>query len=73
MAGNVVECCWDWLGNYSTIYQTDVRGPESGSNRAQRGGQWNAYANRARVAIRYSYDGPAFENVSYGFRCARGP
>jgi formylglycine-generating enzyme required for sulfatase activity len=68
-AGNVWEWCWDWAGNYSTDPQTDPRGPDSGSTRVGRGGNWNFYAEHCRAAYRYG-NSPDYIATNIGFRCA---
>ena len=40
MHGNVLEWCWDWLGDYSGEAQTDPQGPSAGTRRVYRGGSW---------------------------------
>ncbi len=52
MAGNVVQCCWDWYGLYSSGSQTDPRGPTTGSDRVLRGGYWGTVAFVCRSAVR---------------------
>ena len=73
MAGNVGEWCWDRydISYYSSSPATDPRGPTSGVSRVLRGGSWPNDARTLRCAMRDNRD-PDFENVIYGFRCARG-
>ncbi|MGA2641258.1 MAG: formylglycine-generating enzyme family protein [Spirochaetia bacterium] len=40
MAGNVTQLCQDWYGDYETTAQTNPRGPDSGRQRVDRGGNW---------------------------------
>jgi formylglycine-generating enzyme required for sulfatase activity len=68
-AGNVWEWCWDWAGNYSSDLQTDPHGPETGSTRVGRGGNWNFYAEHCRAAYRYG-NSPDYTATNIGFRCA---
>jgi formylglycine-generating enzyme required for sulfatase activity len=68
-AGNVWEWCWDYAGNYPSIDQTDPRGPETGSTRVGRGGNWNFYAVDCRDAYRYGND-PNDTATNIGFRTA---
>ncbi|MGH7969453.1 MAG: formylglycine-generating enzyme family protein, partial [Limisphaerales bacterium] len=69
MAGNVWEWCWDYAGQYPSDQQTDPRGPDTGSTRVGRGGNWNYYAEHCRVAYRYGND-PNYLATNIGFRCA---
>jgi len=69
MAGNVWEWCWDWAGNYSSDPQTDPHGPDSGSTRVGRGGNWNYYAEHCRDSYRYG-NPPTDTATNIGFRCA---
>jgi formylglycine-generating enzyme required for sulfatase activity len=71
MAGNVLEWCWDWVGDYSTGVPTDPRGATSGTLRITRGGMWNAGLTYCRVADR-NWSGPFGRTYFFGFRPARG-
>ncbi|MBP6965695.1 MAG: formylglycine-generating enzyme family protein [Armatimonadetes bacterium] len=83
MAGNLMEWCRDWYD--AAYYQSwppggwiDPEGPGSGTQRVQRGGDWQAYGT-PRCADR-SYEGPGVSHryaaycnrwQVYGFRLAR--
>jgi len=69
MAGNVLEWCWDWSGNYPGTV-TDPVGPTSSSGRVVRGGSWGGGASYARAADR-DYSAPGGRNGALGFRLAR--
>ena len=71
MAGNVLEWCWDWVGDYATAASTDPRGASSGTLRITRGGMWNGSLVYCRVADR-NWSGPFGSNFFFGFRPARG-
>ena len=67
MSGNVWEWCLDWYGNYGTAVVSDPLGPNSGSNRVERGGCWGDYAGDCRSANRFGHDASSYSN-GFGFR-----
>ena len=69
MSGNVWEWCWDWAGNYSSAPETDPHGPDTGSTRVGKGGNWNYYAEHCRDSYRYG-NPPTDAATNIGFRCA---
>jgi formylglycine-generating enzyme required for sulfatase activity len=70
MHGNVWEWCWDWMGDYTSVAQTDPMGAASGANRVVRGGSWNDSAEIVRSAYRY-YSTPSLRYGDIGFRLVR--
>ncbi len=72
MVGNLGEWCWDWYDSYSSGWQTDPRGPASGSYRVLRGGGWGFYVSYCRTADRY-YFAPEARYYDVGFRAVRPP
>ncbi len=70
MSGNVWEWVEDWYGDYGSDSVTDPVGPDSGSGRVLRGGDWSAVAIDARVSHRV-YNDPTRANGNLGFRVAR--
>ena len=71
MLGNVWEWCSDWKAAYAAGRTVDPTGPATGTKRVYRGGSWSFDAQGARAAFR-NEDPPGFQNVSLGFRLARG-
>ncbi|MCB5251169.1 MAG: formylglycine-generating enzyme family protein, partial [Candidatus Cloacimonetes bacterium] len=72
MSGNVWEWCWDWYDSsyYSSSPSSNPRGPNSGSNRVNRGGSWLHNDVYCRVAFR-NYNSPGNSYSSLGFRLVR--
>ena len=71
MSGNVCEWCQDWYGSYSSLPQTNPKGPNSGSLRVLRGDSWCSHARRCRVSNR-DYRAPGHRIHFFGFRLALG-
>ena len=69
MAGNVLEWCQDWKGNYSSSSQSNPQGPSSGSLRVYRGGSWHYDARYCRVSNRINST-PDARNNDLGLRLA---
>ena len=75
MSGNLYEGCLDWYEDYGKGAVTDPQGPQSGSDRVQRGGCWFNRADVCHVAYR-SRSNPDLRGVrgsGYGFRLALVP
>lgn len=68
-AGNVWEWCWDWAGDYPSVNQVDPHGPDSGSTRIGRGGNWNYFAEHCRNGYRFG-NPPTYSATNIGFRTA---
>lgn len=71
MHGNAWEWVQDWYSDsyYAQSPATDPKGPESGSQRAVRGGSWHQTATSWRSSFRKAYD-PDYRGISIGFRLA---
>ena len=71
MSGNVFEWCWDYyLGTLST--DTPMTGPESGGNRACRGGSYSNNQTQDQLTVYgRSNQGPSYRSVSNGLRVVR--
>ena len=69
MSGNVYEWCSDWYGAYSSSSSSNPTGPDRGSYRVFRGGNWYGGAGCCRVSNRHSGT-PASSNSHFGFRLA---
>ena len=69
VVGNLDERCWDWYGVYSSGSQINPRGPDWGSKRVIRGGDWFANAYACRCAYRSSLRPGATYSGGMGFRC----
>lgn len=69
MSGNVHEWCQDWYASYSAAAQTDPTGPDYGSNRVYRGGNWYFDEWFCRVSFRNSVV-PTYQSHGIGMRLA---
>lgn len=69
MAGNVWEWTWDRYADY-TGAATNPLGPESGTTRVVRGGEWLSVSAQSRSANRERWN-PTYRNSTGGFRLVR--
>jgi formylglycine-generating enzyme required for sulfatase activity len=56
MTGNVLEWCSDWYGKYSEATQVNPTGPDSGTLRIARGGDYSSMPSHCRVTYRSTYN-----------------
>jgi formylglycine-generating enzyme required for sulfatase activity len=70
MAGNVHEWVADWYAPYSSDYQTNPTGPDSGTDKIMRGGSWGDDRDHVRSDIRSPINPDNWMDF-IGFRCAR--
>ena len=69
MSGNLFEWCNDWYNSsyYSSSPKVNPTGPESGTMRVMRGGDWSSAYLQHRVAFRDRWL-PDQSNFKWGFR-----
>lgn len=72
MHGNVSEWCRDWYANYPTDSVTDPEGPENGTERVCRGGNWYVGPSSCRSGYRDHYP-PKYKDTRIGFRLVLVP
>jgi formylglycine-generating enzyme required for sulfatase activity len=70
MSGNVMEWCWEWLGDYTADPKDNPVGPPSGLYRVIRGGGWSVTAFYGRVAYRHN-NNPYYRGINLGLRVAQ--
>ncbi|MCP4539108.1 MAG: SUMF1/EgtB/PvdO family nonheme iron enzyme [Chloroflexi bacterium] len=73
MAGNVQEWVHDWFQEdyYSVSPSSNPPGPDSGTHKVMRGGDWmnGNGQDMARTSTRGSHAIPTYRNIDVGFRC----
>ena len=67
MSGNVYEWCSDWYGSYNSYSQSNPTGPNSGSDRVDRGGSWGGSARYCRSSYRGNLT-PGYRFSNLGLR-----
>ena len=67
MHGNTLEWCQDWFGPYPTGEVTDPTGPETGTEKAMRGGRWRHGSRQCRSGTRDNSI-PGGRSTSMGLR-----
>jgi cysteine-rich repeat protein len=74
MSGNVAEWVWDWFAPYGLARAVDPAGPDTGTDRVTRGGDWLDSAGDilARPASRVAV-APGSTGQARGFRLVRTP
>ena len=69
MSGNVAEWCLDYKDHFTSDEQTNPAGPEIGSRRVIRGGNWSSFDIFCTVLCRHSHS-QDFTSPFYGLRLA---
>jgi formylglycine-generating enzyme required for sulfatase activity len=72
MHGNVWQWCSDRYGKYPATAQSDPEGPDAGSARVYRGGNWGVSPRDCRSAFRGNV-APSIQRIGLGFRLALVP
>lgn len=73
MAGNVHEWCQDWVGSYDPDEIDDPQGPETGTHRIMRGGDWYSQELGVISGHRFTNFEPGDSSSTGGFRCVARP
>jgi formylglycine-generating enzyme required for sulfatase activity len=68
MHGNVWQWCADWYGPYDPSKRKDPTGPDNGTARVLRGGNWSSVGRYCRSAHRYRSDPGYRTNLYFAFR-----